>query len=423
MAYKVVIDKEIINLINQKYRGLEKRKKVLSVLSYITKKVNENNGSYEVQSLYKFYKYQYARNKNRTVTIKTFANFNKIVGELRGLGLIDYKDHCFFVTKIVNEKVKEKEAEIPCDNVPCENEDNHKEIKSKYNNNIIHVYDEYSHLTCDSNKLIDDIILQITPHYFKNDKLKQEVFTMTVIDAINKMRDKIDIQGAWQYIKKVCQDKYRILRNKFNKEKIMSRYAQEYDLLPFTRRLCKEMGTTEEEARQVHNRVKANVKAPILIKSLITYVGKCIASVQNENMIKYTFNRVIEDRGIIITLNEREKMLDKIIHEYKGNGENLYEYITDKLCCNYNEEKILEELENTITTRQPEYTYHDDDTFTADDYYRILAEREANNTLKSQENKSWSPKKFNNFRSREYEWDILENALLGYECNPTKRIE
>ena len=212
-AYPNKIDKKVKTILNMTGYREDKIKKYLSVYSKLLKYTNDENRVVERPSseIYKLIKYDWEYNQHKKCF--SYSYFKQIIQDLADLGLLMLKKNSkyqlIFVLKISDIVTKEKTPK----HLENSNLDGNLNFLSrfsnkKYNTNTLlqkikSLYKGIRGIKYASKKELRDIAKSLMVKYRITDPTLQAV----ILNKINNSKQKINIQGAVDYIETIVVEK------------------------------------------------------------------------------------------------------------------------------------------------------------------------------------------------------------------------
>ena len=212
-AYPNKIDKKVKTILNMTGYREDKIKKYLSVYSKLLKYTNDENRVVERPSaeIYKLIKYDWEYNQRKKCF--SYSYFKQIIQDLADLGLLMLKKNSkyqlIFVLKISDIVTKEKTPK----HLENSNLDGNSNFLSRFSNKnyntntllqkIKSLYKGIRGIKYASKKELRDIAKSLMVKYRITDPTLQAV----ILNKINNSKQKINIQGAVDYIETIVVEK------------------------------------------------------------------------------------------------------------------------------------------------------------------------------------------------------------------------
>ena len=212
-AYPNKIDKKVKTVLNMTGYRDDKIKKYLSVYSKLLKYTNDENRVVERPSaeIYKLIKYDWEYNQRKKCF--SYSYFKQIIQDLADLGLLMLKKNSkyqlIFVLKISDIVTKEKTPKhLENSNLDGNSNFLSRFSNKKYNTNTLlqkikSLYKGIRGIKYASKKELRDIAKSLMVKYRITDPTLQAV----ILNKINNSKQKINIQGAVDYIETIVVEK------------------------------------------------------------------------------------------------------------------------------------------------------------------------------------------------------------------------
>ena len=212
-AYPNKIDKKVKTVLNMTGYRDDKIKKYLSVYSKLLKYTNDENRVVERPSaeIYKLIKYDWEYNQRKKCF--SYSYFKQIIQDLADLGLLMLKKNSkyqlIFVLKISDIVTKEKTPKhLENSNLDGNSNFLSRFYNKKYNTNTLlqkikSLYKGIRGIKYASKKELRDIAKSLMVKYRITDPTLQAV----ILNKINNSKQKINIQGAVDYIETIVVEK------------------------------------------------------------------------------------------------------------------------------------------------------------------------------------------------------------------------